>query len=223
METRPEPAAFSALREHRLVAAIRAESPDAAQQAAIAIARGGIRHIEITFTIPDAARVMKALASDPAMIVGSGTTLTAAQARAALDAGARFLIAPNLSAEVAEVAGDARVMYAPGAYTTTEILAARAAGAHVVKVYPVGVAGGPAYIRVIRDPLPDVPMMASGGTTLDNVLPFLEAGCIAIGLGAAVCDPVLVRAGRWDELTSRASAFVERVQAGAPGAVRAPA
>lgn len=224
METGPEPAAFSALREHRLVAAIRADSPEAARQAAIAIARGGIRHIEITFTIPDAARVMQALASDPEMIVGSGTTLTAAQARAALDAGARFLIAPNLSQEVAAVAREAGVMYSPGAYTTGEILAARAAGAHVVKVYPVGVAGGPAYIRVIRDPLPDVPMMASGGTTLENMLPFLEAGCMAIGLGAALCDPALVRTGRWDELTTRASAFVRRrMQADAPGTVQAGA
>ena len=222
METPPEPAAFTALRQHRLVAAIRAASPEAAEQAARAIARGGIRHIEITFTIPNAVSVMKALAGDESMIVGSGTTLTRAQARAALDAGARFFIAPNLAAEVAEVARDARVMYCPGAYTTGEILAARAAGADVVKVYPVGVAGGPAYIRVIRDPLPDIPMLAAGGTTLDNLVPFLEAGCMAIGLGAALCDPALVSAGKWDELTSRARSFVERLPRLSPaGAVQA--
>ena len=198
METRPEPTAFSALREHRLVAAIRAASPEAAQEASVAIARGGIRHIEITFTIPEATRVM----------------------RAALDAGAQFLIAPNLSREVAEVARDVGVMYAPGAYTTTEILAARAAGAHLVKVYPVGVAGGPQYIRVIRDPLPDLPMMASGGTTLENMLPFLMAGCMAVGLGAAVCDPALVAAGKWGEITALARAFGQRLrQAYATGTV----
>lgn len=222
METHPEPAAFTALREHRLVAAIRAGSPEAAEQAARAIAKGGIRHIEITFTIPNAVSVMKTLAGDPSMIVGSGTTLTRTQARAALDAGARFLIAPNLAAEVAEVARDARVMYCPGAYTTSEILAARAVGADVVKVYPVGVAGGPAYIRVIRDPLPDIPMLAAGGTTLDNLASFLEAGCMAIGLGAALCDPALVSAGQWDELTSRARSFVERLpQAASQQAVKA--
>ena len=220
METRPEPTAFSALREHRLVAAIRAASPEAAQEASVAIARGGIRHIEITFTIPEATRVMRALAADESMIVGAGTVLTAAQARAALDAGAQFLIAPNLSREVAEVARDVGVMYAPGAYTTTEILAARAAGAHLVKVYPVGVAGGPQYIRVIRDPLPDLPMMASGGTTLENMLPFLMAGCMAVGLGAAVCDPALVAAGKWGEITALARAFGQRLrQAYATGTV----
>jgi 2-dehydro-3-deoxyphosphogluconate aldolase/(4S)-4-hydroxy-2-oxoglutarate aldolase len=222
VETRAEPAAFTALRQYRLVAAIRALLPEAAEQAARAIARGGIRHIEITFTIPDAISVMKALAGDPNLIVGSGTTLTRSQARAAIDAGARFLIAPNLAHEVAEVARDARVMYCPGAYTTNEILAARAAGADVVKVYPVGVAGGPAYIRVIRDPLPDVPMLAAGGTTLENFLPFLEAGCMAIGLGAALCDPALVAAGKWDEITGRAKSFVQRLpQANPAGAVKA--
>jgi 2-dehydro-3-deoxyphosphogluconate aldolase / (4S)-4-hydroxy-2-oxoglutarate aldolase len=222
VETHPEPAAFTALREHRLVAAIRAASPEAAEQAARAIARGGIRHIEVTFTIPDAVSVMKALANEPGMIVGSGTTLTRSQARAALDAGARFLIAPNLTTEVAEVARDARVMYCPGAYTTNEIVAARTAGADVVKVYPVGVAGGPPYIRVIRDPLPDIPMLAAGGTTLDNLVPFLEAGCMAIGLGAALCDPALVSAGRWDELTSRARSFVQRLpQLNPAGAIKA--
>lgn len=224
MKTSPEPSAFTALRTHRLVAAIRAATPEAAERAARAIALGGVRHIEITFTIPDAVSVMRALAGEPNMIVGSGTTLTAAQAHAALEAGAQFLIAPNMALEVAAVAREARVMYCPGAYTTGEILAAHAAGADVVKVYPVGVAGGPAYIRVIRDPLPHVPMLAAGGTNLDNVVPFLEAGCMAIGLGAALCDPALVAAGKWDELTSRARSFVKLLpQAKAVGAVPAGA
>jgi 2-dehydro-3-deoxyphosphogluconate aldolase/(4S)-4-hydroxy-2-oxoglutarate aldolase len=81
----------------------------------------------------------------------------------------------------------------------------------VIKVYPVGVAGGPAYIRVIRDPLPDVPMLAAGGTDLENTVPFLQAGCVGVGLGAALADPALAAAGRFDEITRRARAFVERV------------
>jgi 2-dehydro-3-deoxyphosphogluconate aldolase / (4S)-4-hydroxy-2-oxoglutarate aldolase len=205
-----EPSAFTALRERPFVAAIRAATPEAALEAARAVAKGGIRLLEITFTVPDATRVMRALADLPDAVVGCGTALTADQARAALDAGARFVIAPNTSPAVAKVALDAGVMYAPGAYTTTEIVAARDLGAHLIKVYPVGVAGGPAYIRVIRDPLPDVPMMASGGTTLDNAIPFLQAGCIAIGLGAALADPKLAQAGQFDEITRRARAFIER-------------
>jgi 2-dehydro-3-deoxyphosphogluconate aldolase/(4S)-4-hydroxy-2-oxoglutarate aldolase len=155
---------------------------------------------------------MRELARRTDLVVGAGTVLTAKQAHDALDAGATFLVAPNLSAEVARVALAAGVAYVPGAYTTNEILAAVDAGAHLVKVYPVGVAGGPAYIRVIRDPLPGVPMLAAGGTNLDNVGPFLEAGCVACGLGAALADPALAAAGRFDEIAARARAFAERVR-----------
>src|SRR5206468_6323247 len=119
---------------------------------------------------------------------------------------------PNFSPAVAERAVTAGVMYCPGAFTTSEIVTARDAGAHVVKVYPVGVAGGPAYIRVIRDPLPDVPMLAAGGTNLDNAVAFLEAGCLGVGLGASLADPRLAALGAFDEITQRARAFVERVR-----------
>jgi 2-dehydro-3-deoxyphosphogluconate aldolase/(4S)-4-hydroxy-2-oxoglutarate aldolase len=193
------------------VAAIRARSAAEALGAAKAIARGGIRMLEITFTVPDAPQVIQALAGEPDLVVGAGTVLTADQARAALSAGAGFVIAPNLSRAVGEAALEAGVMYCPGAYTTNEILAAREAGAHLVKVYPVGVAGGPHYIKVIRDPLPDVPMLAAGGTSLDNMLPFLLAGCVGVGLGGALCDPKLVNEGNWNELASRSRAFVQRL------------
>ena len=212
-----EPIALTQLRERRLLAAIRAPDASGALAAARAVARGGIPLLEITFTVSDAPRVMAELARDHALTVGAGTVLTAEQARAALDAGARFIIAPNLSAEVGAVAIAAGVLYCPGAYTTGEILAARAAGAHLIKVYPVGVAGGPAYIRVIRDPLPGVPMLAAGGTNLENMLPFLEAGCVGIGLGGALADQALVAAGRFDEIEARARAFVLKLAAsGAP-------
>ena len=204
---------FDALRAHRLVAVIRAADPARAHEAALAVIRGGIRLVEITFTVPDAPSVMRGLATCGA-IVGAGTVLTPAEAHAALEAGARFLIAPNLSPAVAAVARESGALYCPGAYTTTEILAAREAGAHVVKVYPVGVAGGPDYIKVIRDPLPGVPMLAAGGTHLDNVLPFLAAGCVGVGLGASLADPALAAAGRFEEIEARARAFVARV--GAP-------
>ena len=205
------PLALQRLREQRLISVIRAASPAVALSSANAVAKGGIVLVEITFTVPDAPRVMAELKGRTDLVMGAGTVLTAAQAEQALAAGARFIVAPNLSLEVARVARDAGVMYVPGAYTTNEILAALAAGAHVIKVYPVGVAGGPAYIRVIRDPLPDVPMLAAGGTDLENTVPFLEAGCVGVGLGAAIADPALAAAGRFDEITRRARAFVERV------------
>ena len=207
-----EPDALARLREQRLVAVIRAPDAGSAVGAARAVAAGGVRIVEITFTVPGAAEAMATLKDDPGLTVGAGTVLTAAQARIALAAGARFLIAPNLSREVAAEAAAAGALFCPGAYTTSEIIAARDAGAHVVKVYPVGVAGGPAYIRIIRDPLPDVPLLAAGGTTLENVAQFLEAGCVGVGLGAALADPALAGAGQFDELTRRARAFVGRLE-----------
>jgi 2-dehydro-3-deoxyphosphogluconate aldolase/(4S)-4-hydroxy-2-oxoglutarate aldolase len=206
-----EPNALNALRDRHLIAVIRAPSADAALAAAQAVAKGGIHLLEITFTVPDAPRVMAALAGSEDLVVGAGTVLTADQCRAALDAGARFIIAPNLSHEVARVALADGVMFCPGAYTTTEIIAARDAGAHVIKVYPVGVSGGPKYIQVIRDPLPDIPMLAAGGTTLENMVPFLHAGCVGIGLGGSLADPKLAATGQLDEITHRARAFVHRL------------
>jgi 2-dehydro-3-deoxyphosphogluconate aldolase/(4S)-4-hydroxy-2-oxoglutarate aldolase len=209
---------FATLTEHRLVSVIRAARPDWAYEAARAVIRGGIQLVEITYSVPDAPSVMERLRHEPA-VIGAGTVLTPAEAHAALGAGARFLIAPNLSPAVAAVARESGVLYCPGSYTTTEIVAARDQGAHVVKVYPVGVAGGPDYIRIIRDPLPGIPMLAAGGTHLGNVGPFLDAGCVGVGLGASLADPALAAAGRFDEIESRARAFVELIakrRAGAP-------
>ena len=206
-----EPAALTTLRAQRLIAAIRAPSADAALSAARAVAKGGISLLEITFTVPDAPRVMAALASAEGVVVGAGTVLTPDQCRAALDAGARFILSPVFSHDVAQVALGGRAMYCPGAYTPAEIVAARGAGAHVVKVYPVAVAGGPRYIQVIREPLPDIPLLASGGTTLENLAPFLHAGCVGVGLGGALADAKLAEAGQFDEITRRAKAFVNKV------------
>jgi 2-dehydro-3-deoxyphosphogluconate aldolase/(4S)-4-hydroxy-2-oxoglutarate aldolase len=218
-----EPLALETLRAQHLIGVVRAQTHESAHAAARAIARGGIALVEVTFTVPDATRAMAALAGADGVVLGAGTVLTADQCRAALDAGARFIVAPNFSPAVAKVALAGHAMYVPGAYTTTEILAARDAGAHVIKVYPVGVAGGPAYITVIRDPLPDVPMLAAGGTHLENVAPFLHAGCIGVGLGAALADPKLTAAGQFDEITRRARAFVQRVsEALAAGPIPAP-
>lgn len=214
-----KPVAWTTLERQRLLAVIRAATPEAALAAARAVARGGLSMLEVTFTVPDAPSVMAELAKDPTLMVGAGTVLTAAQADAALGAGARFLVAPNVAAAVAGRAREAGVLYCPGAYTTGEILAARDAGADIVKVYPVGIAGGPDYIKVIRDPLPDIPMLAAGGTTLANVPAFLAAGCVACGLGGSLADPALAAAGRFDEIEARARAFAALVGEARPAGV----
>ncbi|HET7226021.1 MAG TPA: bifunctional 4-hydroxy-2-oxoglutarate aldolase/2-dehydro-3-deoxy-phosphogluconate aldolase [Candidatus Eisenbacteria bacterium] len=205
------PAVSQALARHRLIAVIRAASAEQAVASARAVAAGGVPILELTFTIPDVTRAIRELARDLELVVGAGTVLAPEQAHAALDAGARFIVAPNANPAVAEVALARGAFYCPGAYTPSEIIAARAAGAHLVKVHPVGVAGGPAYIRVVRDPLPDIPMLAAGGTTLDNVPGFLDAGCVACGMGPALADPALAAAGRFAEIEQRARAFVRLI------------
>lgn len=209
---------FATLTEQRLVSVIRAARPEWALEAAKAVIRGGITLVEITYSVPDAPSVMRQLRG-AAAVIGAGTVLTPAEAHAALEAGAQFVIAPNMSPAVAAIAREAGVLYCPGAFTTSEIVAARDHGAHVVKVYPVGIAGGPDYIKVIRDPLPNIPMLAAGGTNLANVGPFLDAGCVGVGLGASLADPALAAAGRFDEIEARARAFADLVakrRAGAP-------
>jgi 2-dehydro-3-deoxyphosphogluconate aldolase/(4S)-4-hydroxy-2-oxoglutarate aldolase len=212
------PVAFEKLHSQGLISVIRAASPSDALGAANAVAAGGIALIEITFTVPAAPSVIAELAGRDDLLVGAGTVLTSDQAHDAIAAGARFVVAPNFSPDVAALTLDAGLMYCPGAYTPSEIIAARRGGAHVVKVHPVGVAGGPDYIRVIRDPLPDVPMLAAGGTNLENLVPFLQAGCIGVGLGPALADPALSAAGKFDEITKRAKKFLEKAAAalGAP-------
>jgi 2-dehydro-3-deoxyphosphogluconate aldolase/(4S)-4-hydroxy-2-oxoglutarate aldolase len=206
------PLALRRLREDCLLSVIRAPDPALALAAAQAVAKGGLRLIEVTFTVPDAPTVIRQLAGDPQVTVGAGTVLTAEQARAALAAGAQFIVAPNFSREVAALALSAGVMYVPGAFTTNEIVAAHAAGAHVIKVYPVGVVGGPHYIQIIREPLPHIPMLAAGGTSLDNLVPFLRAGCIGLGIGAAIADPALAAEGKFALITQRAKAFLQRLR-----------
>ncbi len=203
---------FAAVRTHRLVAVIRAARADAALEAARAVIRGGIALVEVTYSVPDAPAVMRQLVADahPGVVVGAGTVLTSREAHDALAAGVRFLVAPNVSAAVSGVARESGVFYCPGAYTTGEILHAAESGAHLVKVYPVGVAGGHEYIKIIRDPLPHIPMLAAGGTNLDNIGSFFAAGCVACGIGGALADPALALAGRFDEIEARARAFVAR-------------
>src|SRR5262245_33224599 len=139
----------TAVRAHRLVSVIRAAETAAALEAARAAIRGGIALVEVTYSVPDAPSVMRQLVAEkhPGVVIGAGTVLTAREAAAAIEAGAKFLIAPNVSTAVANAARDAGVFYCPGAYTTNEILHAMDMGAHLVKVYPVGVAGGPDYIK----------------------------------------------------------------------------
>gem|GEM_PF-139188 len=204
-------AALEHLRRARVVGVVRVDTAAAAQEAALAFIRGGLGCVEITLTTPGAPALIQMLADrfrdDPTVLVGAGTVLTPDQARAALDAGARFLVAPVAPdiAPVARAYGAATIL---GALTPTEILAALAQGSDLVKVFPVSAVGGVAYFRDILAPLAGLPLWAAGGTTVADVGAYLAAGVQVVGLAAAVLPAAAVRAGDWAAVESLARTAV---------------
>ena len=180
------------IREAPLVGVVRTSSPEEAERQARLFIAGGIRLVEITFTVPGATGLVRRLLAergDAPHHVGMGTVTGAERAREALAAGAEFLISPNASPEVAAVAREAGVFLVLGSLTPTEIVAARDLGADLVKVFPLPTVGGPAYLRAVRGPLGDIPMLASGGYGPEEIPAYREAGACAFGIGA----PLLAR------------------------------
>jgi 2-dehydro-3-deoxyphosphogluconate aldolase/(4S)-4-hydroxy-2-oxoglutarate aldolase len=196
-----------------LVAIVRLDSPGELVQVAKAIAAGGVSVIEFTMTTPGALRTIeessKALGGE--VLIGAGTVLDAATARAAILAGAEFIVAPTLSPEVIEMCHRYDKVVVPGAYTPTEILAAWELGADFVKLFPAEV-GGPAYLQAVRAPLPQVKLMAVGGVTLETAAGFIRAGAVALGVGSSLVNKRVVADGRFDELTATARALSQAVQ-----------
>ena len=148
---------------------------------------GGLQLIEITFSVPDATRLVEQLrveVGDGPPWIGMGTVTDGDRARRALEAGAQFIVSPNVSAEVAEETVASSTFLVVGALTCTEIVDARRLGADLVKVYPLPPVGGPAYLSVVRQPLDDIPMLAAGGFGVEEIPAYKKAGAIAFGIGA---------------------------------------
>lgn len=168
-----------------VVAVIRASSADAAARIAQACVDGGIQALEITFTVPNAAAVIAGLTERyPAtqVAIGAGTVLDAETARTAILAGARFVVSPASDAATAQLCRRYQVAYLPGAATATEIVRALEDGADIVKVFP-GEVLGPAFVKAVRGPLPHAPLMPTGGVSLETAAQWIQAGCVALGVG----------------------------------------
>jgi 2-dehydro-3-deoxyphosphogluconate aldolase/(4S)-4-hydroxy-2-oxoglutarate aldolase len=150
------------------------------------------------------------------MLVGAGTVLDVPTAERALEAGARYIVSPHTDPELIGAMAARGIPCVPGAFTATEVLTAWRAGAVVVKLFPAGPVG-PGYIKDLRGPLREIPLLPTGGVTLDNAADFIAAGAWGLGIGSALVDGPLVAAGRFDELTRRAAGFI--AAAGAPTAV----
>lgn len=171
-----------------MIGVVRTGSFEEAERQARLFAESGIELVEITFTVPEAPRLVRDLlarrgSSGPPWY-GMGTVTTAARAREAVTAGAEFLVSPNVSSEVARIARGAGLFLVLGALTPTEVVLAHELGADIVKVYPLPPVGGPSYLSVLRQPLGDIPMLAAGGFGVEDINDYARAGASAFGMGA---------------------------------------
>jgi 2-dehydro-3-deoxyphosphogluconate aldolase/(4S)-4-hydroxy-2-oxoglutarate aldolase len=199
--------ALEVIRADRVLCVVRApEIPDPAALAD-ALARSGIRALELTFTTPGVLDYLSAAAATETAVLGVGTVLHADQAEAAIDHGARFLVTPGVRAEVAAVAAQHDIPVVMGAFTPTEVLTALDLGAAAVKIFPAR-ALGPGYLKDLRGPFPDVALIPSGGVNAGNAAEFLANGAVAVTAGTDVVAPSDVAAGRWSDIASRAASFV---------------
>ena len=163
---------------------VRSQSADDALALAQAAADGGIRFIEITFSVPGALDVIKQLSARKNLHVGAGTVLAPQQAERAIEAGAEFVVSPSLELNLVSLCHAANIACFPGAATPTEIIAARRTHADLVKIFPADLLGGPDFIRQMQGPFPEVRFMVSGGVNLENVAEYVQAGVIGICLGS---------------------------------------
>jgi len=206
---------LAAIRQAGVIAILRARSSEQLLEAADAIRDGGVKAIEVTLTTSGALAVIEQAASryTGEVVFGAGTVLDAESARLAILAGAQFIVSPGLKFEVIELCRRYSIPVFPGAYTPTEILSAWEAGADMVKVFPASV-GGPAFIKALKAPLPQVELIPVGGVTIANTAEFIRAGASAVGVGSDLLDPGLLEARAWSDLKERAIRFITEVQRG---------
>lgn len=196
-----------------IVSIIRAESGEQLVDVAQALYEGGIDVIEVTFTVPGVLQIIsdvkKALGDK--IVLGAGTVLDTETARAAILAGAEFIVTPTVNTDVIRLCNRYDKMIMPGGFTPTEILTAWEAGADIVKVFPADV-GGPNYLKAIHGPLPQIRLLPTGGVDLETLPAFVKAGACAVGLGSALVEKQAVAAGDLNRIRSLAEQYVAKMK-----------
>ena len=202
------------IEESGVVAVVRLDDLSDAVNVARALAAGGVRGVEYTFTNPKAAEAISAAREvlGNEVLVGAGSVLDGETARTAILAGAQFVVTPTTRVETIQLCNRYAIPVMSGAFTPTEILTAWEAGAAMVKVFPASV-GGPGYLKDVLGPLPQIKLIPTGGVSVDNAGAFIAAGARAVALGSSLVDPRLVASGSWTELTARAQAVSDAVAA----------
>jgi 2-dehydro-3-deoxyphosphogluconate aldolase/(4S)-4-hydroxy-2-oxoglutarate aldolase len=196
-----------------IVAVVRSESPDRLVEVVRALAEGGVTSAEITLTVPDAIEVIRQVrkALGDSIVLGAGSVLDPETARAALMAGAEYIVSPSTNLDVIRLCKRYGKAAMPGAFTPTEVVTAWEAGADVVKIFPSDL-GGPSYIRALRAPLPQIRMMPTGGVDLSTAEAFLKAGACCLGVGSSLVETKAVASGDFGRLRDLAGQFVSVVR-----------
>jgi 2-dehydro-3-deoxyphosphogluconate aldolase/(4S)-4-hydroxy-2-oxoglutarate aldolase len=191
-----------------LVAVIRGPSPELTVKMVEALIAGGVHGIEITYSTPDAEGVVQLLDQrfGAEIVLGMGTLTRPEQAQSAKAAGATFLVSPHCEPELARAMVASGLAVMMGALTPTEVVQAHRLGSDIVKIFP-GSLVGPAYIKALKGPFPETPMMPTGGVSVENVGEWFAAGVVAVGAGSELCPPQWAKEGRFVDITQRASAF----------------
>lgn len=196
-----------------IVPVVRARSAREAILAAESVTEGGIPVVEITMTVPGAVEVIRELVKTGGsrILIGAGTVLDVEAAKKCRDAGAQFLVSPGLDLETVQFAVAEKLLMMAGALSPTEIVKAWKSGADFVKVFPCGQLGGPKYIKAIRGPLPQIPLVPTGGVNLENAAAFIEAGAAALGVGGELVEAKALKAGKHEVIVEYARKFAEVV------------
>lgn len=196
-----------------LLAVIRGPSPDLTVQMVEALVNGGVKGIEITYSTPNAEEVVKSLSKKfgDSIVLGMGTLTKPEQAESAKAAGANFLVSPVCEKTLVEAMVKSGLLTMAGALTPTEVFQAYSLGTDVVKIFP-GSVGGPAYIKALKGPFPQIPMMPTGGVNASNVAEWFAAGVVAVGAGSELCPPQLAKEGKFNEISQKAAEFVKVIQ-----------
>ncbi len=202
------------IRSLGLLAVLRGPSPELTVQMVEALVRGGVLGIEITYTTPNAPEVVRELDRRFAdqILLGMGTLTRPENAAEAAAAGAKFLVSPHTEPELAGAMVATGLPLMMGALTPSEVMQSVRLGSDVVKIFP-GSLGGPAYMKALKGPFPDIPMMPTGGVDQGNLAQWFAAGAVAVGAGSQLCPKHLALAGRFDEITAVAEKFVAAVAA----------
>jgi len=206
-------ATLKSIRELGLLAVIRGPSPELTVKMVEALVEGGVTGIEITYSTPDAANVVRTVIKNlgERVLVGMGTLTNPSHALEAKHAGAKFIVSPHCEIELAEAMCGTGLAVMIGAFTASEVFRAYQLGSDVVKLFP-GSLGGPAYLKALHGPFPHIPLMPTGGVDAGNLGEWFRAGAYAVAAGSQLCPVDLAKAGKFEEIQARARSFAQAVE-----------